>query len=498
MNHLTRRQILRLGAFGTAGAAAVAAGGLVLPRARSQDAPGDPADLLGPFEGYGPLIEDPDGIIDLPAGFSYTILAEEGETMSDGATRPGIPDGMETYDAGGGRLALCMNHEIRVEFDRGIFRPGDRGPGGGCTTVIVNPDDTVEEQFISQSDTRVNCAGGKSPWGTWLTCEEFSSPDPAPDYGDFPGLGETLEAEFPRSGYGFAYDVDPLTGENGPAYPDMGQFFREALVFDPRTGVVYMTEDQPDGLFYRYIPTVPFKPEGLSGGRLEAMRVRPPRGRTDRVRVDWIDLTQFATAADEGLRLLGAQMGATPFVGCEGIAEFGGSIYFDEGEGGASGLGRIWRYRPAQETLELWYESNDRSALQQPDNMRQQPGTGDLIYCEDSNGDIEAIPNKLVIQTASGHVQTFAQDRSGSEFAGSCWAPDGQRLFVNVQQAGLTVSITGPFRQGLAAEREQLASGRPPRGGRRRADADQVARAVRDRGMSPLETEAALALGAAL
>jgi secreted PhoX family phosphatase len=471
---------LRAGAVGAAGAAAWGSGALRATQAGAQSAPSDPADLLGPFGRYGPLKSDPEGILDLPEGFDYTILTRTGDTMRGGDSRPAIPDGMENFDAGGGRQALCCNHEVRIpgrQENSALMRVGDRpSSGAGCTTLIVNPDNTVEEQFVSQSDTSTNCAGGRTPWGTWLTCEEIEAP---------PTTGQTG----PARGYGYVYEVDPFTEENGPYYPAMGQFFHEAVVFHPNTGTVYQTEDRQDGLFYRFIPE---SHGDLTSGRLEAMEVMPPRGRGDRLQIRWIDLTDVAQVSSETLRTIGAQRGATQFNGCEGIAEFGGSIYFDEGQGGAAGLGRIWRVRPAQNTIELFFESEKVSELRQPDNMRQQPGTGDLFYCEDTDG---SDPNNLVVQAGTGQVFTFARDRTDSEFAGACWDPSGDRLFVNLQQAGLTLVVTGPFRPALAAERQRAVAMTAPTGGRRRGDPDTVAKAVRDRGMGPLETEAALALG---
>lgn len=211
-----------------------------------------------------------------------------------------------------------------------------------------------------------------------------------------------------------------------------------------------------------------------------------PAGPSDPLHVNWIDMTDLAGVP--GSRRIGMLRGATSFAGCEGITYFDGSIYFDEGEGGDVGLGRIWRYRPARNTLELFYESASRSDLQQPDNMRDQPTTGDLYYCEDGQH-----PNKLVMQSVEGAVSTFAIDETGSELAGACWDRTGRILFVNIHNAGLTMAIEGPFRHGLAAKR--AAAHVPPEGGRRYADPDTLARARRDRGMSPLEVEAALALG---
>jgi secreted PhoX family phosphatase len=472
LEHFSRRQFLRAGAVGAAGAAAVGGGAWWAFEAGRPPAPDDG---LPPFAGYGPVVDDPDGVLHLPEGFRYTVLAAAGDRMDDGGRRPRLPDGAEVFDAGNGRLALCSNHEIREPGKRpnaALDRRGGRATSaGGCTTLIVNQDNTVESEFVSQSDTVMNCAGGKSPWGTWLTCEEIDVP---PSGGD-------------DRGYGMVYDVDPFTGDNGPPYPALGRFRHEALVFDPATGIVYLTEDHPQGLFYRFLPQ---RRDDLSAGRLEALAVPALAGTTDPLRVEWIDVSDVR-GSGESLHGVGADRGATVFDGCEGITHFGRAIYFDEGEGGDAGLGRIWRYHPAGERLELWYESGDASALQQPDNLRDQPGTGDLYLCEDG----AHAPNKLVVQSGRGEVFTFAEDATGSELAGACWDPTGRRLFVNLHQAGLTVAIEGPFREALAAERERAAAGTATAGGVRRADPDTAARAGRDRGMTPLEVEAALALG---
>lgn len=166
VDHFPRRAFLRLGALGAAGAAAYGAGVLRPGATAAEGGPVDPADLLGPFGGYGDLVPDPAGILDLPERFGYCVLTATGDNLDGGGTRPSTPDGMETFDAGGGRLALCVNHEIRVPGqppDAELRRPGDRPTsGGGTTPLILAADGSVETQFVSQSDTSTNCAGGKS------------------------------------------------------------------------------------------------------------------------------------------------------------------------------------------------------------------------------------------------------------------------------------------------------------------------------------------------
>ena len=142
--------------------------------------------------GYGPLLADPGKILDLPDGFSYEIIGRAGESMSDGLILPGSPDGMAAFLGKGDEVIVVRNHEVnagasssmgpfgkgngkmnRVGKDR-LYDSGDKSPclGGTSTFVYDTKAKTVVRQFLSLAGTIRNCAGGPTPWNSWITCEE--------------------------------------------------------------------------------------------------------------------------------------------------------------------------------------------------------------------------------------------------------------------------------------------------------------------------------------
>ncbi len=417
---------------------------------------------------FGPLLPDPDRLLDLPAGFSYRVVSAMGETMDDGLLVPGKHDGMAAFPGPDGLTVLVRNHEVdygetklgpfgddqrlvssiaadRI-YDKG--RDGRSAQGGTTTLVYDTKARALKSHFLSLAGTVYNCAGGPTPWGTWLSCEETT-------IGKAAGAGED---------HGYVFEV-PATPEIGLAEPvplrAMGRFRHEAVAVEPASGVIYMTEDVKDGLIYRFIPRE--RGSLRAGGRLQALAAADGSsldtrniettgiavGRT--VPVRWIDLSDIDTP-DDDLRLRGAAKGAAVFARGEGMWYGLGAVYWCCTSGGRAEKGQLFRYRPSAAegtraeatepgTLELFIEPNDGSILDKPDNITASPW-GDLIVAEDGSGE-----NFLVGVTPEGKVYQLARNaRSNGEFAGACFSPDGSTLFVNLQSEHKTVAITGPWR----------------------------------------------------
>lgn len=422
--------------------------------------------------GYGPLRSDPAGYFDLPEGFSYRVLASAGEVMDDGFIAPDNFDGMGCIALADGKLALVRNHELSpgneakgpagsdpvLEQRLGKLAVFDRVPGGrvlagGTTTLVLDPSgQRVLRQHLSLAGTSTNCAGGVTPWGSWLTCEE------------------TVVAA-PRTGtsHGWVFEVPAeATGLVAPVpLKAMGRFRHEAAAVDPRTGIVYQTEDQDDGLFYRFIPATPGKL--ADGGRLQALAFVDGGGdsrnwlaadfvaRSERA-VRWIDLDDVENPADD-LRQRGHTAGAVRFARGEGIhlgrrARGGAEFFFTCTSGGAGRYGQIMRYVPSPAEgkpgearrpgrLQLFHESTDPLLMDYADNLVVAPW-GHLIVCEDRKG---TQVNHLRGVTPQGKSYTLARLNAETELAGACFSPDGKTLFVNAYAPGKTLAITGPWTQ---------------------------------------------------
>lgn len=189
----------------------------------------------------GALEKDPAGLLDLPRGFSYRIVSRSGQTMSDGFLVPDAADGMGCFDIGSGEIALVRNHELRFhQAGGGVAGPAYDTFGkslvplpGGTTTLVLDSESlSLKRQYRTLAGTIRNCAGGTTPWGSWLSCEESVSRADGTINKDH---GFVFEVPANASGL-----IDPVP------LKAMGRFNHEAACVDPATGAVYLTEDRPD------------------------------------------------------------------------------------------------------------------------------------------------------------------------------------------------------------------------------------------------------------
>ncbi|MFF1445911.1 alkaline phosphatase PhoX [Streptomyces sp. NPDC058295] len=454
----TRRQILAgTGALGV-GASIAFTGALTDLFAGTAAAQG-----LG-RDGYGPLVPDKDGLLDLPAHFRYRVLSREGDPLRSGeGPVPSNHDGMTALPGRGGRVHLVRNHENRptakfaVPTVEGLtYDPAGKG---GCTALTLDSRNNVLAERVAIAGTAVNCAGGPTPWHTWLTCEETEDKAGTNGY---------------TKDHGFIFEVDPSDPRRSGAVPltAMGRFQHEAIAVDPRLGIVYETEDaflEPFGLFYRFLPKKPLGGAGSlrAGGRLQAMRVPgvPDLSSIQETGatfdgIEWVDVPDpLAVETPVRLQDFGPK-GITHAQKLEGCYWGGRCVYFvssfARGADGSAAdhFGQIWRYDPKLRRLTLVIVFGPDTDIQlpgeSPDNICLAP-SGGLMVCEDGNG-----AQHVFGVTRGGKVYAMARGRQNigtpqapewGEFAGVTFSPDGDTMYVNCYTPGTTFAVTGPWRR---------------------------------------------------
>jgi len=434
---------------------------------------------------YGDLHRRPDQngdvILALPKDFEYVTFSKTGEAFGNGLMVARDHDGMACFAGRGDVVRLIRNHELRNaagDFTLGVNAPAylryDAKGMGGCMTLDFDTRrKRLVRQFVSIGGTFVNCSGGGSLNNSgWLTCEETLA-----------GVNNGFEKPH---GYNFLVPAGADAAVAAVALKAMGRFAHEASVADER-GIIYQTEDAGNNSgFYRFIPNDP--QNLITGGTLQMLAVtgNPTAamfsGHTvgRRLPVSWVNIPVADPNLEGGQPSCFAQgraAGGAAFNRLEGLfrGEDRRSMYFISTSGGTSkvpgtsnGYGQLWHYVPAdgrlqaQDQLVLAFESPSGSVLEAPDNLCLTPNGG-VLFCEDdaiNDGDTHALAtgvtdvNRLVALGAKGEVFTFAVNLlNESEFAGACFSPDGQVLFVNLfgdgaPGSGMTCAIWGPWKRG--------------------------------------------------
>lgn len=366
-----------------------AAGGVAVVRAlRTEDfALGDVVAGPGP---YGALGEPDANGIQLPPGFTSRVIARTGDPIGESAyTWHTAPDGGACFATPDGGWVYVSNSEV------------DSG-GGGVGAIRFASDGTIVDAYSILDGTDRNCAGGPTPWGTWLSCEENGS-------------------------IGQVYECDPFSPGKGTLRAAMGSFNHEAVSVDPATGRLYLTEDDPVGRLYRFTPE---RTDDLSSGLLEAASVTGTA-------VTWLP-----TSADEPDR----RPETAEFDGGEGTWIHGRSLFFT-----TKGTNRVYELALDTQQLTVLYDANvvRDAPLTGVDNLTAHAESGDLFVAEDAgNMEICVIARIVDRREVAPFLRLLGQ--GGSEITGPAFSPDGTRLYFSSQRAtetgGITYEVTGPFR----------------------------------------------------
>lgn len=369
---------------------------------------------------------DANGLL-IPKGFTSRVIAEANRPVgSTGFNWHTDPDGGAVFPAPDGGWVYVSNRE---------FLPG------GVDAIRFDAKGEIVSAYniLPGLLTRLNCGGGVTPWGTWMSGEEYD--------------------------LGVIWECDPFdtTGRNVMRWRGLGTYYHEAVAVDPTTNYLYMTEDRPDGRFYRFVPTNP----NVGGrpsetGTLQALRVLTSDDINAETakgpwKIDWLDIPNPnpISIAQGDLTIGGTPTRrqvpeTTAFNGGEGIWYQKGVMYV-----GTKGDRRVYAVDLAAQTLQVLYDDafhQPNPVLDSVDNIVMTPG-GDIVVVEDKS---EANQQAVAIQP-DGRIAPMVQlvGHEGSEITGPAFSPDGRFFYFSSQRgpgngnsvgtAGITYAIEGPW-----------------------------------------------------
>jgi uncharacterized protein len=384
------------------------------------------AALAAPAQGdgpYGPLQpSNPLTGVQVPKGFTVREIARGGAPLGlKGYVWHLFSDGSGTFLQPDGSWIMVSNSEIPAA-----------GPvnQGGASAIHFNKDGSVRDAYRVLENTRQNCGGGTTPWGTWLSGEEVDD--------------------------GLVWECDPKGAKPQVARPRLGVFSHEYVVVHEKARRLYLTEDQSGGGFYRFTPA---KWGDLSAGLLEIATLGPNG------KISW------STVPDPEAKSTPTRdqvPGATALSRPEGLCidPVSGVVYFVE-----SSAGKVYAYDPVGHAYDLVYAESDYKDpfLNDPDNAIVCPRNGDLLVCEDA-GTLD-----ICLISTEGTVSRFVHldgkqhgdptTDASSETTGPCFDPSGTRLYFSSQRAyvtGVIYEVTGPWRKRVAPA--EPPAGNPPGG----------------------------------